>query len=154
MGNAFLHHLPDTKSFFKEMFRILKPGGVICLTGEPTVSTMKWENFIQRKLLKLAGKAQRPKGEVPLTDIWQFDQATLTKMLKDIGFAEVKVTGFGRWSAAILVFISRLWVRFTGRPAPSWVGYLGHIMRSVGEKTFPWRSPDDMAAMSLSARKA
>ncbi len=151
VGNAFLHHLPDNAKFLKEMFRILKPGGTLCLTGEPSVSSMKWENYFQRKLLGLVGRRQHPKGQIPLTDIWQFDCQSLTTLLTGSGFKEISILGFGKWSAAIHTLLSRLWVRFSGRPAPAWVGYLTNLFR----RSQPARgeASDAMAALVICARK-
>ncbi|MBX3021256.1 MAG: class I SAM-dependent methyltransferase [Bdellovibrionales bacterium] len=151
MGNSFLHHIPDTKTFLAEMCRILKPGGVICITGEPSPSNMYWQNLIQRSLLALVGKKHGPKGEVPLTDIWQFSTSGLTELLKAVGFSEVKISGYGRWSESCLSFVERLWIRFTGHSAPSWIWRCAYAFRH-------WESQgvadaDSMAILAIRARK-
>ena len=36
IGHAILHHIPDINKAFSEIFRVLKPGGICMLAGEPT----------------------------------------------------------------------------------------------------------------------
>lgn len=36
VGHAFLHHLPDVEAFFREAYRVAKPGGGLVIAGEPT----------------------------------------------------------------------------------------------------------------------
>jgi len=44
-GNSFLHHIPNNHAFFAETFRILRPGGVVVLTGEPSVAAAVLEGL-------------------------------------------------------------------------------------------------------------
>jgi ubiquinone/menaquinone biosynthesis C-methylase UbiE len=37
IGHAVLHHLPDLDASFKEIYRVLKPGGKCVVAGEPTI---------------------------------------------------------------------------------------------------------------------
>jgi SAM-dependent methyltransferase len=36
LGHAVLHHIPNLQSAFREIFRVLKPGGVFFFAGEPS----------------------------------------------------------------------------------------------------------------------
>lgn len=36
VGHAILHHIPDIGKAFSEIYRVLKPGGICMLAGEPT----------------------------------------------------------------------------------------------------------------------
>src|SRR5687767_10520620 len=36
VGHAVLHHIPDVETAFREMLRVLKPGGRFVVAGEPT----------------------------------------------------------------------------------------------------------------------
>jgi len=46
VGHAVLHHIPDVEQAFREVLRVLKPGGRFVFAGEPT----KWGDFIARRL--------------------------------------------------------------------------------------------------------
>ena len=46
VGHAVLHHIPDVELAFKEMLRVLKPGGRFVIAGEPT----QWGDRIARRL--------------------------------------------------------------------------------------------------------
>lgn len=151
MGNSFLHHLPDNEKFLTEMHRILKPGGVICITGEPSPTNYYWANYFQRIILRMVGKKHGPRGPLTLTDIWEFSTDGLVKLLTSVGFAEVKIKGVGKRSESFLSLIDRAWVRYTGRSAPSAIWRFAYWLRyleSRGEN-----SPDEMAILTITARK-
>jgi ubiquinone/menaquinone biosynthesis C-methylase UbiE len=46
VGHAVLHHIPDVELAFREIVRVLKPGGRFVIAGEPTV----WGDRIARRL--------------------------------------------------------------------------------------------------------
>jgi SAM-dependent methyltransferase len=46
VGHAVLHHIPDVEQAFREVLRVLKPGGRFVFAGEPT----KWGDYIARRL--------------------------------------------------------------------------------------------------------
>lgn len=37
IGHAVLHHLPDLTASFRELYRVMEPGGVCVIAGEPTL---------------------------------------------------------------------------------------------------------------------
>ncbi len=37
IGHAVLHHLPDLAASFRELYRVMEPGGVCVIAGEPTL---------------------------------------------------------------------------------------------------------------------
>ncbi len=153
MGNAFLHHLPDNKTFLSEMYRILKPGGVVCFTGEPSVSGMRYENFVPRLVYGLVGQKHGPRGPIPLTDIWVFRREPVEQLFSELGFKDVKVVGHGRWSVAVHTFLDRLWIRFFKRAAPAWIGWITYKFKQLGMRLRNVGDVDTMAGFSISARK-
>jgi ubiquinone/menaquinone biosynthesis C-methylase UbiE len=46
IGHAVLHHIPDVEQTFREVLRVLKPGGRFVFAGEPT----KWGDYVARRL--------------------------------------------------------------------------------------------------------
>lgn len=97
VGNSFLHHLPDNESFIIEMYRILRPGGTICFTGEPTKAAGVLELLIMGNLLvflRFIGLKSKARP-VPLSDIWLYDHSSLTKLLTDAGFSDIRIAPFG-----------------------------------------------------------
>lgn len=98
IGNSFLHHLPDNIGFLQEMYRILKPGGTICFTGEPSIAAPRLEGFILGSLLAIVrqiGLRSHRHARPVLTDIWLYEYGPLTSVLKKIGYDSVKVVPFG-----------------------------------------------------------
>lgn len=49
VGHAVIHHIPDVELAFREMLRVLKPGGRVVVCGEPT----RYGDFVARRLSRL-----------------------------------------------------------------------------------------------------
>ena len=49
IGHAVIHHIPDVEKAFREMLRVLRPGGRIVICGEPTTRG----DFVARRLSRL-----------------------------------------------------------------------------------------------------
>ena len=72
-----VEHLPDPRSTLAEVFRILKPGGAICLT------TPNFDSY--RSLLLREEWAPI----IPSGHLYYFTHNTLSSLLKDVGFTDV-----------------------------------------------------------------
>lgn len=99
LGNSFLHHLPDNPAFLREMYRILKPGGTICFTGEPTVAADVLENAIMGSLVAVwrwvRGRKRPPVSAQQITDIWIYEKRAVRAMLEACGYSDIRIHPFG-----------------------------------------------------------
>ena len=111
-GHAFLHHLPDPPAAIAEMFRVLRPSGVLFIAGEPTLwgdrlaGVAKWAARTSFRLAdRLPGLSIRGgEGPPPSTDsdralhdlqfdvdLHTFDPGQVKQWLGEAGFRRVRV---------------------------------------------------------------
>jgi ubiquinone/menaquinone biosynthesis C-methylase UbiE len=76
VGHAVLHHIPDVELAFREVLRVLKPGGRFVFAGEPT----RWGDWYARKLGYLTWLATTKAARLPrLRDRWSRAPAELAQ---------------------------------------------------------------------------
>ncbi len=164
MGNSFLHHIPDNPSFFREVLRILKPGGTVCLTHEPSVSACRLEELIIDKLLKVwsllrdagrrKGRESNTKKTTPIfSDIWQYNESKVCRMLRDVGFDEVQITAQGRIATVLGSFIERQWFRRFKKMPPVAVLSIRSMLNWLDKMLFRNYSKNSFSSFTISARK-
>ena len=74
VGHAVIHHIPDVEAAFREMLRVLKPGGRFVVAGEPT----RVGDWYARRLGALTWRATKAVTHLPpLRDAWARDQEEL-----------------------------------------------------------------------------
>ena len=74
VGHAVIHHIPDVEGAFREMLRVLKPGGRLVIAGEPT----RVGHWYARRLGRLTWKATTAVTHLPpLRARWAKDREEL-----------------------------------------------------------------------------
>jgi ubiquinone/menaquinone biosynthesis C-methylase UbiE len=74
VGHAVLHHVPDVEQAFREILRVLRPGGCFVLCGEPT----RYGDLVARRLSRATWEvATRVTRLPPLRSRWARPQVEL-----------------------------------------------------------------------------
>ncbi|GAA1230427.1 class I SAM-dependent methyltransferase [Oryzihumus leptocrescens] len=74
VGHAVIHHIPDVEQAFREMLRVLKPGGRFVIAGEPT----RIGDWYARQLGRVTWKATTTLTQLPpLRAKWAKDREAL-----------------------------------------------------------------------------
>ena len=110
VGHAVIHHIPDVELAFREMLRVLKPGGRFVIAGEPTrighayARRLGHATWIATKAIThlppLRERYARPKEELDessraaaleaVVDLHTFDPAELAATARAAGATEVR----------------------------------------------------------------
>jgi SAM-dependent methyltransferase len=120
VGHAVLHHIPNLDAAFREVLRVLKPGGRFVFAGEPTrigdryarlLGGLTWKATTAVTRLPALRGWRRPQTELDessraaaleaVVDVHTFDPAELEALARGAGAAEVRVVT-EELSAAVL----------------------------------------------------
>jgi ubiquinone/menaquinone biosynthesis C-methylase UbiE len=73
IGHAVLHHIPDLEQSFREILRVLKPGGRFVFAGEPT----RHGDYVARRLSRFTWWATTRATQLPQLAHWRRPQVEL-----------------------------------------------------------------------------
>ncbi len=116
IGHAILHHIPDIKKALSEIYRVLIPGGICMLAGEPTkagdilgrFARSLTEKFVrlyismggyfggvpaQLKVHEANEETQRIKQLESVVDIHTFNPSEVCRIAKSVGFRVARFEG-------------------------------------------------------------
>ena len=110
VGHAVLHHIPNLDAAFREVLRVLKPGGRFVFAGEPTrigdryarlLGGLTWKATTAVTRLPALRGWRRPQTELDessraaaleaVVDVHTFDPAELEALARAAGAADVRV---------------------------------------------------------------
>jgi SAM-dependent methyltransferase len=175
-GHAVLHHLPDLDQAWREIHRVLAPGGVAVFAGEPSRYGDRLANVPKRAASRMAPAWRRALGARPaeeghqdggahnhqlesMVDVHAFTPDQLQRGPQAAGFADVRVRGeelLANWfgwtnraleSTADPETVPWAWKMYAFR------GYVGlqHVDRVLLEPRLP---PAIFYNLMITARKA
>jgi ubiquinone/menaquinone biosynthesis C-methylase UbiE len=135
VGRGVLHHLPDVGAALAEWRRVVRPGGAVVLSSEPTPAVDRHGARLVRVLLPLL---HRPLSDVE--DFWEvasmaanlhvFDLAELEAVASSAGFARVELRT-ADWLSTLVLTTS----------------YVTHGRRPGLARRVPWRRAEAAAAL-------
>jgi ubiquinone/menaquinone biosynthesis C-methylase UbiE len=73
VGHAVIHHIPDVELAFREVLRVLKPGGRFVICGEPT----RYGDYVARRLSRATWWAATHVTKLPGLEAWRRPQTEL-----------------------------------------------------------------------------
>jgi len=170
IGNSFLHHVPDNPRLLREVYRILKPGGVFCCTHEPSVSADYLEGFpfgyivrlleilhVKNLINRLLRRPLHPEADrqIILSDIWLYTEKNILMLLKRAGFNEIVVTSRGFISTIVLNMVRFYWylIYKQNTPANLSVNLLRVFDRVDRILLKPFLPTDYFSSLRFNARK-
>ena len=155
VGHAVLHHIPDVELAFREVLRVLKPGGRFVFAGEPT----NVGDWYARRISRLAWKATttvthlaplRRQWSRPVEDLAESSRAAALESVVDLHTfdpRELAATALRAGAVDVRTTTEELTAAFFGWPARTVEAAVNPARLGWGWAMFAYRSWQRLSAV-------
>lgn len=138
IGHAILHHVPNPIAVFKEVYRVLKPGGT-CIFTEPSktgsriIAIVRWIIWLIPLSMRRLSKSKIEK----MVEIHTFSPKELEEIVSKVGFSNVHTEPYAGFVSRIVYWMfDPIIQRVSNKYLHRMVNRLVNILSIIDERVF------------------